>query len=290
MHNEPSRPPKPTRVVGLALCAAIVTLTGCGSAEPVETVRPSNPPGIPLDDTTASPDPAEAPSPEPSPELAMQPQGPITPPDETPDFENRRMATVDVLPPPATDSFVSSIRPVPDEVIERSTWTPECPVERDDLSYITVSFWGFDGEHHTGEILAHDDAAEGLVEVFERLHAVRFPIEKMVVASVEELNAPNTGDANNSTAFVCRPTRGSGEWSQHALGRAIDINPFHNPYIRGDAIAPGKATSYLDRDQVRAGMILPDSEVVRAFDDIGWGWGGRWNDLKDWMHFSATGT
>jgi hypothetical protein len=26
--------------------------------------------------------------------------------------------------------------------------------------------------------------------------------------------------------------------------------------------------------------------AVAAFDEIGWGWGGRWQTLKDYQHFS----
>jgi len=29
--------------------------------------------------------------------------------------------------------------------------------------------------------------------------------------------------------------------------------------------------------------------VVRAFENIGWGWGGNWSTIKDYMHFSLTG-
>jgi hypothetical protein len=36
-------------------------------------------------------------------------------------------------------------------------------------------------------------------------------------------------------------------------------------------------------------MIHPHDVVVRAFAGIGWGWGGDWHSLKDYMHFSLTG-
>ena len=52
---------------------------------------------------------------------------------------------------------------------------------------------------------------------------------------------------------------------------------------------PAYATTYLDRGDVRPGMIVEGDVVVEAFDQIGWGWGGRWNSLKDWQHFSANG-
>ncbi len=36
-------------------------------------------------------------------------------------------------------------------------------------------------------------------------------------------------------------------------------------------------------------MIGEDDVVVRAFEGIGWQWGGDWSDSKDYQHFSATG-
>ncbi len=206
-----------------------------------------------------------------------------------PELADRRLETVDLLPPPDTDEFVSTSGPVPDEVLARSSWVPECPVAVDDLVYITVSHWGFDEEYHTGEIIVNAAVGDDVVEVFRRLHAAQFPIEQMRVITKEEIDAHPTGDWNDTTSFVCRPAVGSDRWSWHAFGLAIDINPFHNPYLKGDLVLPELASAYLDRDDLRPGMIGPDDIVVEAFRSVGWSWGGDWNSLKDWMHFSEPG-
>ena len=73
------------------------------------------------------------------------------------------------------------------------------------------------------------------------------------------------------------------------LASNVDINPFHNPYLKGDLVLPELASAYIDRTDVRPGMIQPGDVVVEAFAAIGWAWGGDWNSLKDWMHFSASG-
>ena len=109
----------------------------------------------------------------------------------------------------------------------------------------------------------------------------------MRVVRAEELDAPPTGDGNNTASFVCRRTTGGTSWSQHAYGLAIDVNPFHNPYERDGRVLPELATAYLDRTEVRPGMILEDDSVVAAFAAIGWGWGGDFRSLVDYMHFSA---
>jgi hypothetical protein len=83
--------------------------------------------------------------------------------------------------------------------------------------------------------------------------------------------------------------RGGTRFSAHAYGLAIDVNPFQNPYQRGDLVLPELASAYLDRTQLRPGMIVEGDVVVEAFAAIGWTWGGRWEQPSDAMHFSATG-
>ncbi len=206
-----------------------------------------------------------------------------------PELRDRRLPSLDLLPPPRGEEFSAEVQGVSDEVARRSTWSPHCPVELDELRYLTVTFWGFDERPHTGELLVHASVVEDLVRVFRRLHAARFPIEEMRIVSSEELHAPPTGDGNNTTSFVCRSATGGSSWSQHAYGLAIDINPFHNPYVKRDLVLPELASAYAQRGWRRAGMITPGDVVTDSFAAIGWGWGGRWRSAKDWMHFSRSG-
>lgn len=206
-----------------------------------------------------------------------------------PELEDRRLATIDLLPPPEAEAYTSSIEPIPPDVLARSSWQEACPVGVDELRYLTMVHWGFDGETHTGEMIVNADFAEGVTQVFRRLFEAGYPIEQMRVIRLEELDDHPTGDWNDTTSFVCRPAVGSTSWSYHAYGLAIDINPFHNPYVKGDLVIPELATTYIDREAVRAGMIFTGDVVTEAFADIGWSWGGEWNTLKDWMHFSSSG-
>jgi hypothetical protein len=203
----------------------------------------------------------------------------------------RRMPTVDLLPPPGGRRFRADIAPVSPRVRRRMgrTWTPRCPVALADLRYVTVSFWGFDHRPHTGELVLHGRVARDVVDVFRRLYRARFPIEQMRLVTTADLKAPPTGDGNNTAALVCRPVRGDDEWSAHAYGLAVDVNPFHNPYRNGDLVLPELAGAYLDRDRRRPGMIHRGGVVVEAFARIGWSWGGDFESVSDPMHFSATG-
>ena len=221
--------------------------------------------------------------------LPLRPDGHGEIVETPPELVDRRLGTLDLLPPPDGEEFVWTAGPIPQDVLARSTWTEGCPVDLDRLTYLTMSHYGFDGRFHTGEMIVNAAVADDVVGVFRKLHEVRFPIEQMRVIAAEEIDAHPTGDSNDTTSFVCRPTVGSSSWSQHAYGLAIDINPFHNPYRKGNLVLPELASAYLDRDDLRPGMIVEGDMVTRAFDEIGWGWGGRWNSLDDWMHFSQNG-
>jgi hypothetical protein len=206
-------------------------------------------------------------------------------------LRSRRLPTVDRLAPPPGGRFHSAIRRIGPAVRARmgATWRPGCPVGLADLRYVTVSFRGFDGRPHTGELVVHERVAAPVVSVFARLHRARFPIEAMRLVTGADLEAHPTGDGNNTAAFVCRTARKQTRWSAHAYGLAVDVNPFQNPYRRGDLVLPELAGAYLDRTRVRPGMIRPGGIVTAAFADIGWTWGGSWRSPTDYMHFSATG-
>ena len=206
-----------------------------------------------------------------------------------PELVNRSLPTVDRLPPPGDGRYHSSVAPVPADVLARSTWQRSCPVAARDLRYLTMSFVGYDGRPHTGEMIVATRVADAVTRVFGHLFAARFPIEEMRVVAPAELTAPPTGDGNNTTAFVCRPARGQTRWSAHAYGFAIDLNPFCNPYVRGNLVLPELASSYLDRSNRRPGMVEPGDVAVRAFTAIGWTWGGEWTNPRDLQHFTATG-
>ncbi|HVF53392.1 MAG TPA: M15 family metallopeptidase [Actinomycetota bacterium] len=206
-----------------------------------------------------------------------------------PILRDRRLETIDLLPVPGTDAFRANVERVPKDVLARSTWSTKCPVARADLAYVTVAFWGFDREVHTGELLVHRSVARDVVFVMEKLHGARFPIEEMRITTRAELDALPTGDGNNTGAFVCRPSVRSTTWSEHAYGLAIDVNPFHNPYVADDVVIPELASAYARRSWRRPGMILEGSVVEQAFASIGWEWGGAWTSSKDYMHFSQEG-
>jgi hypothetical protein len=218
--------------------------------------------------------------------LEAGPDGRIAAQQTPPPLEDRRLITTDELSPPQEDEFSYVSEPLRGQPLAESTWHPGCPVDSEDLRLITLSHWGFDGTAHTGQIVVHESVALDVVDVFGQLFDARFPIEQMRNVTDADLAAPPTGDNNTTAAFVCRAVTGGTSFSEHAYGLAIDVNPFHNPYVNDQWILPELASGYADRSNVRQGMIEEGDTVTAVFDAIGWGWGGRWQSLKDYQHFS----
>jgi hypothetical protein len=293
-------------LVALAATSAIVGWTTDEAARPAPgdaatpgTSSPSTP--------TSSPSARPTQSPTTTPSATKPPLGTVPPPwlgtrplprtadgfgeirRTPPALRDRRFTLPDQLPMLPGRGFRAVVEPAPDDVLARSTWQRGCPVRRDQLDWIRLTFWGFDGRRHTGELLVNQRASSAMVAAFRTLYADRFPIEQMQITTPAEQDAAPTGDGNDTSAFNCRPAVGQTVFSQHAYGLAVDVNPFQNPYLKGDLVLPELASAYRDRDRVRPGMILPDGPVVRAFARVGWGWGGSWQHSKDLQHFSANG-
>jgi hypothetical protein len=190
---------------------------------------------------------------------------------------------------------VSALPPGLAAQMRGTTWQPGCPVPLGRLRLLSLGYWGFDGRPHQGPMVVNATAADGVVAVFRRLFAARFPIQTLHLAVPYRPGQDDPNDQRNYTdGFNCRPVVTAhgplGAWSQHAYGLAVDINPIQNPYVASDGYVRNlHARPYRDRALDRPGMIHPGDVVVRAFAAIGWRWGGSWSGDKDYMHFSATG-
>ena len=188
--------------------------------------------------------------------------------------------------------FEATVSTVPEDYRDRMvgvSWKPGCPVPIDDLRIIEMNHWGFDGAvHDGGRLMVHEDVAGDVVEAFGEMYAAGFPIRRMEL--IEEYDASDDAsmEADNTSAFNCRPITGTTDrFSIHSYGKAIDINPVENPYVRGDTVLPPAGEEYVDREDVRPGMIVKNDAVVKAFKNRGFMWGGDWKSLKDYQHVEA---
>lgn len=186
--------------------------------------------------------------------------------------------------PPAPAGAV--VRPVTAGELGAS-WRPGCPVQPARLRRVSVDHIGFDGQTHHGELIVHEDVAAEVVAIFDQLYRLRFPIEKMrTVDHYPGADDELSMEDDNTSAFNCRGIPGSDHWSQHAYGRAVDLNPLLNPCIyRDGAIQPQNAASYRDRGRTDPGLLHGGDPAVSVFTDRGWRWGGSWAGPVDYQHF-----
>ncbi len=191
--------------------------------------------------------------------------------------------------PPPFRSSVSTLTAAERAAMTPSAWRPGCPVGPASLRVVRATHWDFGGRIRTGRIVVHRDVANQVVSILRQLYAARYPIRWMV--PIERFGGSDfrSIEADNTSAFNCRYVDGTRRWSEHAYGRAIDINPIENPYVSGGRTSHRASVPYLRRTPRRPGMIVAGDAVTRAFAAQGWGWGGLWSGAKDYQHFSASG-
>ena len=167
------------------------------------------------------------------------------------------------------------------------SYTPDLGcAEPDALRAVDLSHWGYDGAVHQGRLIVAASEADNVVGVFRDIYAARFPIQQIV--PVDQYGADDQASmrANNTSGYNCRTVAGTSKLSNHAFGKAIDINPLHNPNVKGGTVDPPEGAPWADRSNRRQGMIYGGDAVVNAFAARGWSWGGDWN-IPDYQHFAT---
>ncbi|GAB2868434.1 M15 family metallopeptidase [Actinocorallia aurea] len=210
------------------------------------------------------------------PDRAASPSGFATPSEsaETPE------------PTPTKVAFKADISKLTAADLEHS-WREGCPVPVSGLRMITMPYWGFDGKaHEGGKLVVNAEVAQDVADTFGTLYKNKFPIRKMVPVDVYKGDDFDSIEADNTSAFNCRPATGSKNWSRHAYGMAVDINPCENPYVStsGEVSHPRCKKFYTDRSPA-PGVITAGDKTVKAFEAIGWQWGGYWSGTRDYQHF-----
>lgn len=287
------------------LAAVLASAAACSAgAQPAASPSPAGTtaPGAP----SAS---ASATSPAPAPASPSSP--PSSPPSSAPSAAER----LDAVPraaaeprvrfprnPPAVGAGANAVvSPVPESLWRNMigySWTPGCPVGRSSLRYVAVNFWGFDGQRSRGTLVVHRDVATATARAFTALYAQRFRIRQMrPMDSTWGRNpkGPGADDyaamaADNTSAFNCRYVGGQEArrvWSNHAYGRAVDVNDFENPYVDDSGRLFGDPYFVRHREPAPGVFSSSRSAGVRAFTGQGFTWGGTWSH-PDYQHFDAS--
>jgi hypothetical protein len=171
------------------------------------------------------------------------------------------------------------------------SWRAGCPVGPEQLRRLTLAHWGFDGEPHVGTLIVHRSVAAGLITVFETLYRERFPIRLLQPVDAYDGSDDASMAADNTSGFNCRRAVAAGapSWSEHAYGKAIDVNPVENPYVFGAKVLPPAGVGHLDRSVAKPGYAVAGGVLVKAFAAAGWKWGGARRSNPDYQHFSTSG-
>lgn len=226
---------------------------------------------------------------------------PVTP-DKSPAYaesESEETETPDTMPiSPERVTYEEGFyyEPLTDLVKERITGIsyPEsgCTVPYEDLSYVGLLYFDFEGQEQTGELICNKAIAQDMVEIFYELYRNEYQIER--VRLIDEYGGDDTASMadNNTSCFNYRVVDGTSSLSKHAYGLAIDVNPFYNPYVvfnkngNGDTyISPPGSEAYADRSRNFAYKIDENDLCYRLFTEHGFTWGGNWNSTKDYQHF-----
>lgn len=267
-----------TRTAALALAALLVGCTGAsGSAGPSGTGTPER---------GGDPNPGASPTAAAASPSAAAPTGQTGPDAEpTEPVRTRFGGTIRIIPP----ALAREMR--------GTTWRRGCPVPMSDLRLLRFNYWGFDGVVKRGPMVVNASVADDVLSVFRQLFDARFPMKRVGLAREfreERLETDPHTRRSVTASFNCRvvvtPAGPGDEFSQHAYGLAVDVNPLQNPYVSEDGWVRNRfARPYVDRSRNEPGMIHDGDKVVRAFAEIGWEWGGDWSGGHDYMHFSLLG-
>jgi hypothetical protein len=248
----------------LLVLAAV--LAGCSSGTGVA----SSPPSAAAATASAS---APSVSPDPSPSATVTP---------TPTASPSRPPAVSTVP------VVSRLTDAQwGRMVAAGVWRAGCPVGRSGLRRVEVPYVGFDGRTHRGALVVNADVASSVERIFVQLYRDRFPIRRMtpVEAYGGDDNASMTAD--NTSAFNCRQpgqANAPSAKSPHANGRAIDLNPYENPWVdpRCHCYQP---SVYYGMHRSGKGVIVKGGPAWDAFTHEGWVW--QDSTTTDYQHFDT---
>ncbi|MCP4447587.1 MAG: M15 family metallopeptidase [Myxococcales bacterium] len=181
---------------------------------------------------------------------------------------------------------ISELSPALRDKMRGVSWHEDLPSpDFEELRLLQLPHVDFEGREHLGQLITVDVLAHEVVKIFAKLRERNFPIHSIRLMHCFEGDDEASMAANNSSCFNSRHIMGSTRVSLHTLGRAIDINPVHNPVVRDGVVRPDAGRAYCDRQKRRPGMFYSDCEHTAILIEAGWKWGGNWDSPKDYHHF-----
>lgn len=182
--------------------------------------------------------------------------------------------------------------------INGKSYYPNNDIGLSDLRYLKLAHYNFEHQVQIGELIVNAAIYEDVLNVFRELFDIEYEIQSMRLIddywTGDGISSDsNSIEYNNTSAFCYRLSTGGQSLSNHALGRAIDINPQQNPYVwyTGDGSpqwSHENASSYVDRTTGDPHVIVENDACYNIFKKYGFGWGGLWQNPVDYQHFEKT--
>lgn len=89
-------------------------------------------------------------------------------------------------------------------------------VKIDSLSYLQISYWGFDNTLYVGEMIVNANIATDVLDIFKELYEIKYPIEKIKLIDEYNANDELSMSDNNTSCFCYRTISNSNSLSNHA--------------------------------------------------------------------------
>ncbi len=193
--------------------------------------------------------------------------------------ENRKNERAEKPIVSTTDSVIVDCNYTFDEAIA-GTNAPQYIIDQQEL--ITVHYYAMDGKIHRGQLLTNKLIANDLRAIFRDILQYQFPVARVIPIVKYNWNDEASMNENNTYSFCYR----NADYSKHALGLAIDINPMQNPnrwkpefsYRTDKPIGAVYNTN-------TPGTFVPNHPIVLLFKDKGFLWGRYFKRNYDDHHF-----
>lgn len=179
--------------------------------------------------------------------------------------------------------------------INGKSYYPNNDIGLSELRYLKLAHYNFEHQVQIGELIVNAALSEDVLNIFRELFDIEYEIHSMRLIddywTGDGISSDsNSIEYNNTSAFCYRLSTGGQSLSNHALGRAIDINPQQNPYVwyTGDGNpqwSHENASPYVDRTTGDAHVIVENDACYNIFKKYGFSWGGLWQNPVDYQHF-----
>jgi peptidoglycan LD-endopeptidase CwlK len=158
----------------------------------------------------------------------------------------------------------------------------------DAQSLVDVRYFGPDKKYYEGQIVVHKYLENEVKQIFEFACNIEYPINQVMPIAMYQFDDELSMAANNSSGFNFRYISPDSKiLSLHSFGFAVDINPRTNPVIKNGNITQPHNGIYDEASH--EALYKKDGKgyhlVVAKFLELGWVWGGLWEEFKNYHHF-----